>query len=518
MDDNRTRQRDDEPARRDPTDPQVLVSPAQGSGLSSRLRNYFLAGLLVTAPITITLWLTWEFISFVDATLTPLLPHDWQPRTYLPFDLPGLGLLIAAVGLIVIGMLATGIIGRLIMREGERLVDRVPIVRSVYGATKQIFETVLAQRSVAFRQVVLVEFPRRDIWAVGFITGTTKGEVQTLTEDTLVNVFVPATPNPTTGFLIFVPKSDVRLLNITVEEAAKLLMSGGIVAPPERDEPVAEAGMAPGEVETPEVPESSLDSLAPDRATTDEAKPEAKAHGFGLAGRLRNYFLAGILVTAPISITIWLTWNVVAFVDSRVTPLLPQQWTPDSYLPFSIPGLGVLTVVVVLTLVGMFATGLVGRLIMNSYERMLSAVPVIRSIYGATKQIFETVLAQRSQAFREVVLIEYPRRDAWSLAFITSATTGDVYRSVPSEESVNIFLPTTPNPTSGFLLFIPRSEVRVLSMTPEEGLKMIISGGIITPPERQEGADSAPGDPGDGDPAPEDAEAVPARDWTGRTA
>ncbi|MBK1668612.1 hypothetical protein CKO28_11265 [Rhodovibrio sodomensis] len=226
--------------------------------------------------------------------------------------------------------------------------------------------------------------------------------------------------------------------------------------------------------------------------------------GFGLLARLRNYFFAGVLVTAPISITVWITWNIVAFVDSRVTPLMPPAWNPESYLPFSVPGIGVFAVFIVLTLVGMFATGLIGRLLTSAYERLLNGLPVIRSVYGATKQIFETVLAQRSNAFRQVVLVQYPRPDSWALAFVTAETAGDVARKAP-KESINVFLPTTPNPTSGFLLFVPKAEAKVLSMTVEEGAKMIISGGIITPPAPPERADGAQ----DGDAAPSPAAAQP---------
>ena len=472
-------------------DPYHLVAKPTG-GFGSKLRNYFLAGLLIAAPVSITLWLTWEFVSFVDATLTPLIPPPWRPRTYLPFDVPGLGLIIAAVGLITVGVLATGLLGRWAMREAEKLVDRVPVVRSVYGAIKQIFETVLAQRSNAFRQVVLVEYPCRETWAIGFITGTTKGEVQTITDEEVVNVFVPATPNPSTGFLLFVPKSDVRLLDMSTEEAAKLIISGGIITPPVRAEPFPPAQAEPGAVAESDISTAMASNvLEQELARQEQEKPsEDGRHGFGLLARLRNYFFAGVLVTAPLSITIWITWNIVAFVDSRVTPLMPPAWNPESYLPFSVPGIGVLAVFIVLTLVGMFATGLIGRLLTAAYERLLNGLPVIRSVYAATKQIFETVLAQRSNAFRQVVLVQYPRPDSWALAFVTSETLGDVARKAP-EESINVFLPTTPNPTSGFLLFVPKAQAKVLSMTVEEGAKMIISGGIITPPappELEQGA------------------------------
>jgi uncharacterized membrane protein len=507
------RERGEAPKRGGPADPMTIVAKPH-TGLASRLRNYFLAGLLVVAPVSITLWLTWEFVSFVDDTLTPLIPGAWRPSTYLPIDIPGIGLIIAAVGLVLIGFSATGLIGRWFMREGERLVDRVPIVRSVYGALKQIFETVLAQRSNAFRQVVLVEYPCRGTWAIGFITGTTKGEVQALTDDTVVNVFVPATPNPSTGFLLFVPKSDVRLLDMTTEEAAKLIISGGIITPPVRAEPLPAAQAEPGAVAEADISTAIGENVLEEHMSA-EAAGEAEAprrRPFGLLARLRNYMLAGILVIAPISITIWLTWNVIAFVDSRVTPLMPPGWNPESYLPFSVPGLGVLMVALALTLAGMFATGLLGRLVTSSYERLLNAVPVIRSVYSVTKQIFETVLAQRSNAFRQVVLIQYPRPDSWALAFVTADTQGDVARKAP-EESLNLFLPTTPNPTSGFLLFVPRREAQVLSMTVEEGAKMIISGGIITPepPAADEGAPpDAPQDQGD-------PQALAASTWTGRS-
>ncbi len=506
------RNRGDAASDSEPTGgPHPVIAEPHGHSLLSRLRNYFLAGLLITAPVSITLWLTWEFVSFVDATLTPLIPPPWRPRTYLPVDLPGVGLIIAGVGLTVIGFLATGLLGRLVMREAEGLVDRVPIVRSIYGTVKQIFETVLAQRSTAFRQVVLVEFPLRGTWVLGFITGTTKGEVQEVTDETVVNVFVPATPNPSTGFLIFVPESDVIPLDMPVEDSAKLLISAGIITPPEQAESRSDGQAEPGTVAEGDLgTELGSQALQEHAAAGGRGRRRRLSERFGIAARIRNYFFAGVLVTAPISITIWLTWNVVALVDSQVRPWLPPQWSPEAYLPFSVPGLGVLLVVGVLTLVGMFTTGLVGRLIMNSYERLLRAVPVIRSIYGATKQIFETVLAQRSNAFRQVVLIQYPRPQSWALAFITNRTQGEVQRK-SAEESVNVFMPTTPNPTSGFLLFVPRKDVHILSMTPEEGAKMIISGGIIAPEPPGSGED-APEEPL----SPEDEGAVPATQWTGR--
>ncbi|MEX1108511.1 MAG: DUF502 domain-containing protein [Dongiaceae bacterium] len=203
-----------------------------------------------------------------------------------------------------------------------------------------------------------------------------------------------------------------------------------------------------------------------------------------LSGRLRAYFFAGVLVTAPMAITFWLAWQVISWIDRSVKPLIPAKYNPETYLPFSVPGIGLIVLFAFLVLVGAFAAGLVGRLIVRISERILARMPVIRSVYGAVKQIFETVLANQSSAFREVVLIEYPRRGLWALAFITGTTQGEV-QEITEDEVVNVFMPTTPNPTSGFLLFIPRKDMTVLSMSVEEGIKMVVSGGIVTPPDRR---------------------------------
>ncbi len=459
------------------------------NGATARLRNYFLAGVLVTAPISITFWLTWRVITFIDDRITPIIPPQWNPESYLPFGVPGLGLIVAVIALTLIGFLAAGYLGRMTMRIGERIVGRVPIVRSVYSWTKQVMETVLSRQSTAFREVVLIEYPRPGCWAVGFITGRTVGEVQRITAATVYNVFVPATPNPTTGFLLFVPKQDVHHLDLTVEEGIKLVISGGIVVPHGEGlegEEAVEAAKARVETyaaaETAEAPPSEGDGEArPRRRRRRKVEEEPRRTGF--IARLRNYFFAGILVTAPIAITAWLAWEFVTFVDSTVTPYIPQRWNPETYLPFSLPGLGVVVVVVGLITIGFLTAGFVGRSLIGAGERLLNQMPVIRSLYSAVKQIFETVFKEQSKAFREVILLEYPRKNCWALGFTTGPAESGIQELTP-DDTVNIFLPTTPNPTSGFLLFLPRSETQNLSMTVEEGIKMVVSGGIVTPPDR----------------------------------
>ena len=216
-------------------------------------------------------------------------------------------------------------------------------------------------------------------------------------------------------------------------------------------------------------------------AVTD---PRKKKHFYS---HLRGYFLAGILVTAPIGITFYISWLLIRWVDSKVTPLLPAAYNPETYLPFAVPGLGLVIVFVTLTFIGWATAGMVGRLWTRISEKALARMPVIRSIYGAVKQIVETILQQQSNAFRQVVLFEYPRRGSWAIGFITGETQGEV-QNLTHDDVVNVFLPTTPNPTSGYLLFIPRRELVILGMTVEEGIKMVVSGGIVTPPDRRPGS------------------------------
>ena len=194
---------------------------------NARMRNYLLTGILVTAPITITVWLSWQILQFFDRTVRRTMPPDLYPD----ISIPGLGLLVVFLGLILVGALTAGLVGRFFVRTSERVLNNMPIVRSVYSAIKQILETVLQNKATAFRQVVLIEYPRPGIWALGFVSGPTKGEVRRRLDRELVNVFLPTTPNPTSGFLLFVPKADIRVMNMTIEEGIKLVVSGGIVTP-----------------------------------------------------------------------------------------------------------------------------------------------------------------------------------------------------------------------------------------------------------------------------------------------
>lgn len=217
------------PEESDEATPQ-LIQPIPKPGPVRRLRIYFLTGIVVTAPISLTVYLTWEFVAWVDDRVTPLLPAKYNPETYLPFSIPGLGLVMMVVFLTFVGFVTANFFGRAIIRFGERLVNRVPVVRTIYNALRQILETVFTQSSTSFRQVVLVEYPRRDIWTTAFVTSDTSGEIAHLFDEDMINIYVPTTPNPTSGFLLIVPRKDLIFLDISVEEATKFIISLGIIS------------------------------------------------------------------------------------------------------------------------------------------------------------------------------------------------------------------------------------------------------------------------------------------------
>lgn len=229
-----------------------LILPGKSPRLMTRIRNYFLTGLVVAAPIGLTIWITRWFIDLIDTWFTPILPDAYQPDNYLPFDIPGLGLLIAFVLLTLLGALTANIFGRTVLNVGERLVARMPVVRSIYGALKQIFETVISQSNASFREVGLIEYPRRGLYCLVFITTQTKYEILDRVEhDELVSVFLPTTPNPTSGYLLFVPKDDIQVLDMTIEEGAKMIISAGLVEPPRRKGDAAPEAVTVGNARLP---------------------------------------------------------------------------------------------------------------------------------------------------------------------------------------------------------------------------------------------------------------------------
>ncbi len=214
-------------------DPLETPLPApRRRGLFAGLRNSFLTGLVVVAPIGLTAWFIWTFVGWIDGWVLPFIPDNIRPERFFGVNLRGSGLIAFLLFTIFVGWVAKGLIGRSLIYWGEGLVERMPVVRSIYSGVKQIAETVFAQTERSFEKACLIEYPRKGIWALGFISTEARGEVNARAGDEqLVSVFLPTTPNPTSGYLLFVPRSDVIELDMTIEEAAKLVISAGLVYP-----------------------------------------------------------------------------------------------------------------------------------------------------------------------------------------------------------------------------------------------------------------------------------------------
>lgn len=222
-------------------------------GVLASLRASFLTGLVVVLPVGLTIYLIWTVIGWIDGWILPLIPAAYQPEAWIKFwfgpeanyPVRGVGVIVFLFFTILIGWLAKGFIGRSVLRSGERMVDRMPVVRSIYGGIKQIAETFFAQAESKFDKACLVEFPRKGIWAIGFVATRAKGEIKTNipVEGEIWTVFVATTPNPTSGFLVYVPAKDIIWLDMSLEDAAKLIISAGLVYPNPKDptQPLIEA-------------------------------------------------------------------------------------------------------------------------------------------------------------------------------------------------------------------------------------------------------------------------------------
>ena len=215
------------------SDNDKILNQSRKSKFTSNLRNNFLTGLAVIIPVFITTYLIWSTIGIVDGWVLPLIPEKYAIDKFIGIDVKGIGVIIFLLFTVFIGSLTKGYFGRTILKSAESLVDRMPVVRSIYNGIKQIAETVFNQSNNSFERACLVEYPRKGIWAVAFVSTKTKGEVSEKIgkNKELFSIFLPTTPNPTSGFLLFLPEKDIIFLDMTVEDAAKLVISAGLVTP-----------------------------------------------------------------------------------------------------------------------------------------------------------------------------------------------------------------------------------------------------------------------------------------------
>jgi len=216
------------------------------------------------------------------------------------------------------------------------------------------------------------------------------------------------------------------------------------------------------------------------RKSVPSVDVEIKAHASFL-GKLRAYFFTGLAITAPIAITIWATYWFVTFFDAWVKPFIPAAYDPNTYLPFQLPGFGLIFALIAITFVGAIAANLVGRTIIGMWERAVHSTPVVRSIYKGSKQIFATMFSGKGTSFRHVCLVEWPRRDVWSIAFVSREVDGGEVGLESGRPMYAIYISTTPNPTGGYVFFADKADVKILDMSVEDGLKFIISLGLVLP-------------------------------------
>jgi len=200
-----------------------------------------------------------------------------------------------------------------------------------------------------------------------------------------------------------------------------------------------------------------------------------------LAGRIRNYFLTGLVVAGPLAVTVWLIWSIVTWVDGLVRPLIPPIYRPETYLPWPIPGTGLVLAFVVLTLLGFLTANLVGRTLVGWGEELLNRMPIVRPIYKTMKQVFEALFSKSGSSFRQVALVEFPAPGMWSLVFLSQPPGADLAAKLPPGEHVSAFMPCTPNPTTGFFFYVLRKDLIVLDISVENAMSLLISAGMVQP-------------------------------------
>ena len=199
------------------------------------------------------------------------------------------------------------------------------------------------------------------------------------------------------------------------------------------------------------------------------------------AGRVRNYFLTGLVVAGPLAITAWLIWSIITWADDFVRPLIPPPYRPESYLPWPIPGTGLIISFVVLTLLGFLTANLVGRTLVELGESLLNRMPIVRPVYNTMKQIFESLFSKTGSSFRKVALVEFPAPGMWSLVLLSQPPSADLTKKLPQGEYVSAFMPCTPNPTTGFFFFVKRKDLIELDMSVENAMTLLISAGMVQP-------------------------------------
>lgn len=217
-----------------------------------------------------------------------------------------------------------------------------------------------------------------------------------------------------------------------------------------------------------------IPGAAHEKVTIDEARTS-------FLSRLRTYFFTGVVIIAPAAITVWATLWFISLFDSFVKPLIPAIYNPDTYLPFKVPGTGLVAALVIITAVGALAANLVGRTLIGWWDGLIHRTPVVRSVYKGTKQIFQTIFSDKGTNFKFVCRVRWPHRDMWTVGFVSREVDGSQIGLERGRKMFAVYVATTPNPTGGYVVFVDEAEVEILPMSVEDGLKLVISMGLVFP-------------------------------------
>jgi uncharacterized membrane protein len=425
-----------------------------------RLRGYLLRGLLVLVPLGVTAYVLYFCYSITAGYLVPIV------RQYF-FLVPAYAVAPISVVLFLsiiylVGLVATVMVGRQLIAIAEGIIHRIPLVKTVYGASKQVVEMVSMQESgQEYQAAAIIDFPMPGMKALAFVTG--KILIEGLGE--FYKVFVPTTPNPTSGYFEIVPPERISQSDMTMDSTVKCLMSAGVLAPETIDisapgVPLAARAMSPEELE-----EKKL------------AKPGKKKHSLATQAKqlVQKRLLSGFLVIVPLGVTVFVVRFIYGFTVGRMSPLVEKAFgqLPDYALPLS----SLVVFLALLYVTGMIATAVVGRRFILLAETIIQKIPLVATIYGATKQMVATFSFQdKDGPKKSVVLIDFPYPGLRAIGFVTGKID-----TPDGREFFKVFIPTSPNITVGLFELCAPENTYPCDLAVDDAVKMIVSGGIIAP-------------------------------------
>jgi uncharacterized membrane protein len=427
--------------------------------LRTSVRGYMLRGILILVPLGVTAYVLALCYQLTAGHLAPFIRQHAVPMPDIAVAVLSLVLFVSLLYLI--GLAAALMVGKRLIGLGESILRRIPLVKTVYAATKQVVDVLSVQgEGATYQAAVLVPFPSPEMWAVGFITGKMHIEG----EGDFFRVFVSTTPNPTSGYFEILPASMVQETGLSVEDAVKLLMSAGI--------------LAPAQLHLANLPADAAKRLPKDTPPPKEFE-KAPRPAPTIAERtkhlLQTRLLSGFLVLVPIGVTVFITGFIYNLTAGRFTPLAGMITGPlPDYVDVFV---SIALLLLLLYVTGYVATAVLGGRLIHLAELIISRIPLVTTVYGATKQIMESfVQKDGGSKLKTPVVVPFPYHGARAIGFLVGDITTPAGRRF-----LKVYVPTTPNITLGLLEFYEPEDVFACGMTVEEAVKMVVSGGIIGP-------------------------------------